>query len=47
MCENTIKGIKGVKVKILFQGLHMTRIIFMLIYNLKFYILEIQFNIAC
>jgi hypothetical protein len=36
MCENTIKGIKGVKVKILFQGLHMTRIIFMLIYNLNF-----------
>jgi len=30
--------IKGAKVKILFQGLHMTRVIHVLVYNLNIYI---------
>jgi hypothetical protein len=44
--ENTIKGAKGIKVKILFQWLHMTRVIFVLVYIFKFCILDTQFNIA-
>jgi hypothetical protein len=47
MGENTIKGAKGAKVKVLLQELYMTRIIFVLVYNLKFYALDAQFNIAC
>jgi hypothetical protein len=47
MGENTIKGAKGARVKVIFQGLHMTHVIFVLAYNLKFCILDIQFNIAC
>jgi hypothetical protein len=39
--ENVVKGARSAKVKVLFQGLHITHIIFMLVYNLKFYILEI------
>jgi hypothetical protein len=35
-----VKGAKGAKVKILFQGLHMTCVISMLVYNLKFCILD-------
>jgi hypothetical protein len=31
-----VKGAKGAKVKILFQGLHMTCVISMLVYNLKY-----------
>jgi hypothetical protein len=38
------KGAKGAKVKVLFQGLHMTRVIFVLVYNLKFCILDTPFN---
>jgi hypothetical protein len=33
--EITVKGAKGAKVKVLFQGLHMTHVILALIYNLK------------
>jgi hypothetical protein len=42
-----VKGIKDTKVKGLFQGLHMTHLISMLVYNLKFCILDTQFNITC
>jgi len=45
--ENMVKGGKGTKVKILFQGLHTTHVIYVLVYNLKFYILDIEFNITC
>jgi len=34
MGENTMKELKGAKVKVLFQGLHMTRVIIVLVYNL-------------
>jgi hypothetical protein len=34
------KGVKGAKVKVLFQGLHMTHVISMLVYNLNCYILD-------
>ncbi len=44
--EITVKGPKCTKVKVLFQGLHMTCVIFVLVYNLKFYNLETPFNIA-
>jgi len=43
--EIMIKGVKGIKVKVLFQGLHMIRVIFMLVYNLKFYISDTPFSI--
>jgi hypothetical protein len=42
--EITIKGAKGAKVKVLFQGLHMTCVIFTLVHNLKFYISDTPFN---
>jgi hypothetical protein len=32
--ENMVKRPRGIKVKILFQGLHMTCVIFVLVYNL-------------
>jgi hypothetical protein len=32
--ENMVKGAKGTKVKVFFQGLHMKRVIFVLVYNL-------------
>jgi len=41
--ENTIKRAKGAKVKVLFQGLHMTCVIFVLIYNFLNYILSTPF----
>jgi hypothetical protein len=47
MGESMIKGAKGVNVKVLFQGLHMTHVISMLVYNFKFYILGTPFNITC
>jgi hypothetical protein len=47
MGENIVKITKCVKVKVFFQRLHMTCVIFVLVYNLKFYILDIHFNIAC
>jgi hypothetical protein len=46
MGEITVKGAKGAKVKVLFQGLHMTHVIIVLVYNLKFYISNTPFNIA-
>jgi len=42
--EIMIKGAKGTKVKVLFQGLHMTCVIFVLVYNFKLYILDTPFN---
>jgi len=41
-----VKGAKGAKVKVIFQGLHMTCVIFMLVYNLKFCISGTPFNIT-
>jgi hypothetical protein len=38
--ENTIKGAKDAKVETFFQQLHMTHVIFVLVYNLKVYILD-------
>jgi hypothetical protein len=32
--ENMVKEVKGTKVKVVFQGLHMTRVIFVLVCNL-------------
>jgi hypothetical protein len=46
MGENIVKGAGGVKIKIHFQGLHMTHVVFMLVYKLKFCILGTPFNIA-
>ncbi len=34
----TAKGVKGTKVKIFFQGLHMKHVIFVLVYTLVFWI---------
>jgi hypothetical protein len=45
MDENMVKGTKGAKVKIIFQGLHMTFVI-VLIYNFKFCVLNTPFNIS-
>jgi hypothetical protein len=42
---NTIKGTMGVKVKVLFQGLHISHII--LVYNFEICNLDVQYNIAC
>jgi hypothetical protein len=42
-----VKGTKGTKVKVFFQWLHMTHVIFVLVHNLKFCILDISFNITC
>jgi hypothetical protein len=44
MDEIMVKGAKGAKVKVLFQGLHMTHSIPALVYNLKFYILNAPFS---
>ncbi len=44
--ENTIKGAKGVKVKVLSQGLHMTYIVFVLVYHFKICISRTSFNTA-
>jgi hypothetical protein len=41
-----IKVAKGVKVKVLFQGLHMTCVISVLVYNLKFGISNTPLNTA-
>jgi len=46
MGEITIKGAKETKVKILFQGLHMTHVILALVYNFKLCISNGPFNIA-
>jgi len=34
--ENKIKGVRGNKVKVLVQGLHMTHVSFVLVYYFKF-----------
>jgi hypothetical protein len=39
-----VKKSRGVKVKILFQGLHMTHAIFVLVYNFIIYILNTFFS---
>jgi hypothetical protein len=39
--ENTIKKARGAKVKVFFQAMRMTCVIFALVYNLKFGILDI------
>jgi hypothetical protein len=40
MGENTVKGAKGAEVKMIFQGLDMTCVIFVLVYNSSFCILD-------
>jgi hypothetical protein len=45
MGKNTIKRVKGNNVKVFFQGLHMTCVIFVLVYNLIFNILSTLVNI--
>jgi hypothetical protein len=47
MGENTTKRAKGAKVKVLFQGLHITHFIRVLVYNLKICILDTQLNTTC
>jgi len=44
--EIMVKKARGAKVKVLFQGLHITRVIFALVYNLKFCISNTPFNNA-
>jgi hypothetical protein len=44
--ENMVDKAKGAKVKVLFQGLHMTHVVFVLVYNFKLYILGSTFNIS-
>jgi len=44
--ENTVKRAKGIKVKVIFQELHMTHVIFVLVYNFKFCISGTPFNTA-
>ncbi len=44
--ENMVKRARGTKVKVLFQGLHMTCVVFVLAYNLIFHILGSPLNIA-
>jgi hypothetical protein len=46
MGEIMVKGARGATLKVIFQGLHMIHVIFMLIYNLKFCTLNTPFNIA-
>jgi hypothetical protein len=45
--ENTVKGAKRTKVKVLFEGLHMTHGIYVLVHNLKFCIVDTQFKTTC
>ncbi len=42
--ENTIKRAKGAKVEVLFQGLHMTCVTFVLVYNFKICISSTPFS---
>jgi hypothetical protein len=46
MGEIMVKGAKGAKVKIFFPRLHMTHVIFALVYNVKFCILDTPLTIA-
>jgi len=47
MGENMIKGARGIKAKVLFQGLQMTHVVSVLVYNFKFCILGTPFNNVC
>jgi hypothetical protein len=44
--ENTIKGARGAKVEVLFQGLHMTHVILVLVHNFIIFISNTPFNIT-
>ncbi len=44
--ENMIKGTRGTKVKVLFQGLPIAHVIYVLVYNFKICILNTSFNIT-
>jgi hypothetical protein len=44
--EIMVKKARGAKVKVIFQGLHMTHVIFVLVYNLKFCISNTPFKIT-
>jgi hypothetical protein len=44
---NTIKRLKGAKVKIIFQGLHVTCGIHVLVYSVKLYIFHTYFILMC
>jgi hypothetical protein len=44
--EIMVKGTRDTKVKVFFQGLHMTCVIYAFVYNLKFCISNTPFNIA-
>jgi hypothetical protein len=46
MGENTVKEARGTKVKVLFQGLHMTCVIYVLVYNFIICILTTVINTA-
>jgi hypothetical protein len=39
MGQNIVKGAKGTKVKVIFQILHMTCVMFVLVYNFEIFIL--------
>jgi hypothetical protein len=45
--ENMVKGAKGAKIKVIFQGLHMTHVVFVLVYNFKICILNAPFDTTC
>ncbi len=45
--ENTIKRARGTKVKVLFQGLHMTHVIMCWFITYNFVFWNTQFNITC
>jgi hypothetical protein len=44
--KHIVEGGRGTKVKVFFQGLYMTHVIFVLVYNLVFSISSTLFNIA-
>jgi type IV secretory pathway VirB3-like protein len=39
-----VKGTRGIKIKVLFLGLHMTNAVFVLVYNFIIYVLDTPFN---
>jgi hypothetical protein len=41
-----VKGVRGAKAKVIFQGLHMAFVVFVLVYNFKICILGTPSNIA-
>jgi hypothetical protein len=44
--EIMVQGTRGTKIEVLFQQLHMTHVIFVLVSNFKLCILDTQFNIT-